>query len=79
MTLQEFVDRHCVGRQYDSCIGTPCTYSGGAGCIHPLHPWNARAHQPAAPTGEWSNDVPAGDVKIMDLDDFLQRYAGVCG
>jgi hypothetical protein len=41
MTLQEFAEKHCTGRQYDSCIGTPCTWSSGSGCFHPLHPKNA--------------------------------------
>ncbi len=38
--LRFFVDNHCVGRQYDSCVLTPCAYSGGDGCQHPLHPKN---------------------------------------
>jgi hypothetical protein len=36
--MKWFVDNLCVGKQYDSCINTPCTYSGGNGCTHPKHP-----------------------------------------
>lgn len=39
--IDDFVKKYCVGRQYDSCINSPCYYSGGDGCHHPMHPKNA--------------------------------------
>jgi len=38
--LKTFVDTQCVGKEYDSCINSPCPYSSGQGCTHPSHPKN---------------------------------------
>jgi hypothetical protein len=38
MTLDEFVNNHCEGKQYDSCFNSPCRYAGSGGCQHPLYP-----------------------------------------
>ena len=40
MTLYEFVQNHCAGKQYDSCIESPCLFASSSGCRHPLHPKN---------------------------------------
>lgn len=36
--LELFVEEHCVGKEYDSCINSPCRYSSNDGCTHPEHP-----------------------------------------
>ena len=36
--LVEFVDNHCVGKEYDSCYEAPCFYASKQGCLHPEHP-----------------------------------------
>lgn len=38
--LEVFLEKHCTGRQYDSCIDSPCPSSSFSGCLHPLHPKN---------------------------------------
>lgn len=38
--LKEFVEKECVGKQYDSCINSPCVYASANGCKHPKHPKN---------------------------------------
>lgn len=38
MTLAEFREKHCAGREYDSCANSPCRYSNPNGCQHPLYP-----------------------------------------
>lgn len=40
LTTGEFVAKHCVGKQYDSCVSSPCQYASAGGCTHPLHPKN---------------------------------------
>ncbi|MDI3534798.1 MAG: hypothetical protein PWQ82_1163 [Thermosediminibacterales bacterium] len=40
MTIDEFVKKHCTGKEYDSCVDSPCPYSSASGCRHPLHPKN---------------------------------------
>ena len=41
MNLSEFVENHCTGKQYDSCVQSPCAFASTSGCRHPLHPKNA--------------------------------------
>ena len=41
MSLSEFVANHCQGKQYDSCVESPCPFASHSGCRHPLHPNNA--------------------------------------
>ena len=36
--LETFVAIHCVGRNYDSCVNSPCQYASSTGCAHPEHP-----------------------------------------
>lgn len=36
--LELFVEEHCVGKEYDSCVNSPCRYSSNDGCTHPKHP-----------------------------------------
>lgn len=36
--LKQFVNNDCVGKQYDSCKNSPCTYASASGCTHPNHP-----------------------------------------
>lgn len=36
--LNEFVREHCEGREYDSCVISPCRWSSNEGCCHPQHP-----------------------------------------
>jgi hypothetical protein len=43
MTLEEFARDHCVGKEYDSCVNSPCPYASASGCTHPLHPKNNRS------------------------------------
>jgi len=45
--LAEFVERHCEGKEYDSCKNIPCPYSSSEGCRHPLHPNNQPPGPPA--------------------------------
>jgi hypothetical protein len=40
--LQRFIADRCVGRQYDSCVTSPCRYAGSDGCQHPEHPKHQR-------------------------------------
>ena len=40
MNLHDFVQKHCEGKQYDSCIESPCRFSSHSGCRHPMHPNN---------------------------------------
>lgn len=35
--LAAFVRDHCCGREYDSCVTSPCRYASGDGCQHPQH------------------------------------------
>ena len=42
LTLSEFVRDHCAGREYDSCVESPCVYASHSGCKHPLHPNNTQ-------------------------------------
>ena len=44
MNLSEFVENHCVGKQYDSCVESPCAFASHSGCRHPLHPKHAAQH-----------------------------------
>lgn len=44
--LAAFVRDHCCGRDYDSCVDSPCRYAGVGGCQHPQHP--KRQHEEAA-------------------------------
>lgn len=44
MNLSEFVENHCVGKQYDSCVDSPCAFASHSGCRHPLHPKHAAQH-----------------------------------
>ena len=44
MNLSEFVKNHCVGKQYDSCVESPCAFASHSGCRHPLHPKHAAQH-----------------------------------
>lgn len=39
--LAKFVEDHCQGEQYDSCVESPCPFASHSGCRHPLHPKNA--------------------------------------
>ena len=38
--LTEFIDKHCVGKQYDTCTNSPCLYASSSGCQHVQHPKN---------------------------------------
>lgn len=38
MKTSEFVEKYCMGKQYDSCISSPCMYSSSWGCRHPDYP-----------------------------------------
>jgi hypothetical protein len=39
MKMQEFIENHCGGKEFDSCV--PCTYySASSGCCHQKHPEN---------------------------------------
>lgn len=38
--LNQFREEHCTGKQYDSCVNSPCRYSSSSGCTHPEHPSN---------------------------------------
>ena len=38
--LELFVEKYCVGKEYDSCHNSPCRYASVHGCQHPEHPWN---------------------------------------
>lgn len=42
MSLKFFIDNHCVGKQFDSCVESPCPFSSHSGCRHPLHPKNSK-------------------------------------
>jgi len=42
MTLNQFLERHCVGRMYGDCKASPCRYSSKNGCTHPKHPNNSK-------------------------------------
>lgn len=42
--LDHFIEHQCVGKQYDSCVNSPCLYSRGHGCGHPEHPKNQSHH-----------------------------------
>lgn len=37
-SMNFFINVHCTGKQYDSCIESPCIYSSSTGCRHPKHP-----------------------------------------
>jgi hypothetical protein len=37
-SLKDFVEKHCVGKEYDSCKNSPCLYASSSGCQHPLYP-----------------------------------------
>jgi hypothetical protein len=39
-SLRKFIEDHCLGREYDSCVNSPCKYSSSNGCKHPEHPKN---------------------------------------
>lgn len=36
--LMTFAAQHCTGREFDSCINSPCEHSSASGCMHPEHP-----------------------------------------
>jgi hypothetical protein len=36
--LAEFVKTDCRGKQYDTCVDSPCPYASINGCQHPKHP-----------------------------------------
>ena len=36
--LDHFVSNLCEGKQYDSCVSSPCRYASQHGCQHPQHP-----------------------------------------
>lgn len=36
--LAAFVKTDCTGRQYDSCVSSPCVNASPDGCRHPNHP-----------------------------------------
>ena len=38
----EFIANDCTGKQYDSCVESPCTYASSMGCQHPKHPKNTK-------------------------------------
>ena len=40
LTMEDFLERHCEGKQYDSCANTPCKFASPSGCTHPRHPKN---------------------------------------
>lgn len=42
MTLKEFTGKYCQGKNYNSCINSPCLYASREGCLNPLHPKNSR-------------------------------------
>lgn len=69
MTLQEFVDRHCPGKSYDSCHDSPCPYSSHLhGCTHPLHPKNQSGW---AVTIEALTAIDAGFTGTEDEDSLI--------
>lgn len=40
MNITEFIDKYCQGKEYDSCINSPCPYASSNDCKHPKHPKN---------------------------------------
>lgn len=48
LTLEQFNEHFCTGREYDSCRNSPCQHSGEV-CQHPLHPANWKQHEPDDP------------------------------
>jgi hypothetical protein len=42
ITQEQFVEKYCEGKQYDSCKESPCPYASHSGCKHPKHPDNAK-------------------------------------
>jgi len=47
--ITRFLEDHCTGTIYDSCVNSPCRYSSGSGCAHPLHPKNGEHAMRARP------------------------------
>lgn len=44
--MDEFIEKYCVGAQYDSCVNSPCPYASVGGCRHPEHPkWKQRGQE----------------------------------
>lgn len=56
MNLSEFVENHCIGKQYDSCVQSPCAFASTSGCRNPLHPKNT-VEQNMNPTGLETKDI----------------------
>ncbi len=70
MNISEFVENHCTGKQYDSCVDSPCAFASHSGCRHPLHPKRAVEQPRALDEGdslaesELSNDEIDTDYEV---------------
>ena len=55
-TKADFVQNICAGKEYDSCINSPCLYASGDGCKHPEHPRNQSPWGSVATSHEQKED-----------------------
>jgi len=60
--LDLFLRDKCVGKQYDSCIESPCLWASRSGCAHPDYPRPVIVHdfrdrgdpgRKVYPTSDW--------------------------